>query len=98
MSRDTITREREAYQNARAAVQPFVQAWRALDSGLTDADREMFGKLLVAPRLERMRLERAIGGANLALCWAKCQIEEGASDALLEYPDAGVTFEEELSA
>ena len=98
MTRDTITRQREAYANAQAAVQPFVAAWRALDSGLTDADRELFARILTAKRPDRTILERAMGNANLALCWAKCQIEEGANDALLAHPDSGVTFEQELNA
>ena len=98
MSRGTITRQREASENARAALQPFVSAWRALDSGLTDADRVKFDHVLIAPRPERTIWERSIGKANLALCWAKEQIAEGARDALLAYPDSGVTFEQELSA
>jgi len=97
MSRDTITREREAHANARAAVAPFVTAWRALDSGLTDADRVKFEHVLTAPRPERTIWERSLKPANLALCWAKEQIAEGARDALLEYPDAGVSFETELA-
>ena len=97
MSRDTITRQREAYANAQAAVAPFVKAWRALDSGLTDADRVKFDHVLTAPRPERTIWERSLSPANLALCWAKCQMEEGANDALLAYPDSGVTFEGELA-
>lgn len=98
MSRDTITRQREASENARAALQPFVAAWRALDSGLTDADRVKFDHVLTAPRPERTLWERSLSPANLALCWAKCAIEEGARDALLAHPDSGVTFEQELNA
>ena len=98
MTRDAITRQREAYANAQAAVQPFVSAWRALDSGLTDADRVKFDRVLTAPRTERTLWERSLSPANLALCWAKCAIEEGALDTLLAYPDSGVTFEQELNA
>ena len=98
MTRDAITRQREAIENAQAAVTPFVAAWRALDSGLTDADRVKFDHVLTAPRPDRTLWERSLSPANLALCWAKCQMEEGANDALLAYPDSGVTFEQELNA
>ena len=98
MTMTARTEARELHANAKAAVQPFVTAWRALDSGLTDRDRDLFARILKAGRPERTTLERAIGTANLALCWAKCQIEEGANDALLAYPDSGVTWEGELNA
>ena len=97
MTMTARTEARELTENARAAVAPFVTAWRALDSGLTDADRVKFEHVLTAPRPERTLWERSLKPANLALCWAKEQIAEGARDALLEYPDAGITFEGELA-
>ena len=97
MTMTARTEARELHANAKAAVQPFVAAWRALDSGLNDADRALFARILTAKRPDRTILERAMGEANLALCWAKCQIEEGANDALLAYPDSGVTWEGELA-
>lgn len=108
MSRDTITRQREASENARAALQPFVAAWRALDSGLNVDDREMFAEWEridrdTTPDLfnrvkVRREIERRIGSPALELCFAKLQIAEGARDTLLAYPDSGVTFAEELNA
>ena len=107
MSRDTITRQREAYANAQAAVAPFVKAWRALDSGLNVDDREMFAEWEridrdTTPDLYnrvkvRREIERRIGSPALELCFAKLQMAEGARDALLAYPDSGVTFEGELA-
>jgi len=107
MTRDAITRQREAYANAQAAVQPFVSAWRALDSGLNDADRERFAEWEridrdTTPDLfnrvkVRREIERRIGSPALELCFAKLQMAEGARDALLQYPDSGVTFEGELA-
>ena len=107
MSRDAITRQREAYANAQAAVQPFVSAWRALDSGLNDADRARFAEWERIDRTPtdnlfhrvkvRREIERRIGSPALELCFAKLQMVEGARDALLQYPDSGVTFEGELA-
>ena len=108
MTRDAITRQREAYSNAQAAVQPFVNAWKALDSGLNDADRERFAEWERIDRTPtdnlfhrvkvRREIERRIGSPALELCFAKLQMVEGARDALLAYPDSGVSFEEELIA
>jgi len=108
MTRDAITRQREAYANAQAAVQPFVSAWRALDSGLNDDDRARFAEWEridrdTTPDLYnrvkvRREIERRIGSPALELCFAKLQMVEGARDALLQYPDSGVSFEQELSA
>lgn len=107
MTRDAITRQREAYANAQAAVKPFVSAWRALDSGLNDADRERFAeweRVDLTPtdnlfhRVKvRREIERRIGSPALELCFAKLQMAEGARDALLQYPDSGVTFDGELA-
>ena len=107
MSRDAITRQREAYANAQAAVKPFVSAWRALDSGLNDDDRARFAEWEridrdTTPDLYnrvkvRREIERRIGSPALELCFAKLQMAEGARDALLQYPDSGVTFEGELA-
>ena len=107
MTRDAITRQREAYANAQAAVQPFVSAWRALDSGLNDADRERFAEWERIDRTPtdnlfhrvkvRREIERRIGSPALELCFAKLQMVEGARDALLQYPDSGVTFEGEIA-
>ena len=107
MTRDTITRQREASENAQAAVAPFVAAWRALDSGLSDADRERFAEWERIDRTPtdnlfhrvkvRREIERRIGSPALELCFAKLQMVEGARDALLAYPDSGVTFEGELA-
>ena len=108
MTRDAITRQREAHANAQAAVQPFVNAWKALDSGLNDADRERFAEWERIDRTPtdnlfhrvklRREIERRIGSPALELCFAKLQMAEGARDALLAYPDSGVSFEHELSA
>ena len=107
MTRDAITRQRELHANAVAAIAPFAAAWKALDSGLNDADRERFAEWEridrdTTPDLYnrvkvRREIERRIGSPALELCFAKLQMAEGARDALLQYPDSGVTFEGELA-
>ena len=108
MTRDAITRQREDWHNARGAIAPFVSAWHALDSGLSDVDRARFAEWERVDRdttpdlynrvKVRREIERRIGSPALELCFAKLQMAEGARDALLQYPDSGVSFEQELSA
>ena len=108
MTRDAITRQRELHANAVAAIAPFAAAWKALDSGLNDADRERFAEWERVDRTPtdnlfhrvkvRREIERRIGSPALEICFAKLQMVEGARDALLAYPDSGVSFEQELSA
>lgn len=106
----TLARQREADTdaNARAAIAPFVQAYRALDTGLTDAQRAMFIEWTANDRSAqpdlynrvkvRREIERRIGSPALELCFAKASMEEAAGDILLAYPDAAVTFAGEVAA